>query len=152
METEQRILLGPPEDYLVDYLREVQLRQGRVPWSAFSARPRNALKCVLAYVGNPKVADSRFFKFLDIQSISIGDLREQTNVGEDTLLDLVHQLNEAFLSLTEGDEMEEKADEQYHLELVRTEIIEHSNLEDLCQAMLKYLVSVHEVSERKTDE
>lgn len=149
MEIDQSILIAPPDDYLVDYLKEVPLRHGRVPWSALAARPRNALKRALAYLGDLNTAESKFFRFSDIQTITLGDLRDQRNVGERTLLDLVVQLNSAFSVLVEDDLVDGVIEQPDEVDRIRNRIKESENLEDLCEAMMTYLVTINEVSQRE---
>lgn len=140
---------APSEDYLADYLNPVTLPLGNVPWKALSARPKNALRRAVAYAGNPKVADSAYFRFSDIQSITIGDLKDQRNVGPGTLSDLVHELNTAFMSLRDEDLVQQVVVEEDHLAILRLAILESTNLEELSEAMLSYQIAVNEVSERE---
>jgi hypothetical protein len=129
----------------------VKLPLGNVSWSALSARPKNALRRAVAYSGNPKVADSAFFRFADIQSITVGDLKDQRNVGPGTLSDLVQELNHALKSLTEEDLFTPKETEEDQIAKLRFAIMEATNLEGLSEAMLAYQIAVSEVSEREIE-
>jgi hypothetical protein len=145
------IVEAPSEDYLADYLNPVRLPLGNVPWGALSARPKNALRRAVAYSGNPKVADSPYFRFSDISSITVGDLKDQRNVGAGTLNDLINELNQAFSTLSEDDLVEPSVEEEDKLVVWRRAIIDSTNLEELSEAMLTYQITVNEVSEREIE-
>jgi len=145
------IVEAPSEDYLADYLKPVRLPLGSVPWRALSARPKNALRRAVAYSGNPKVADALYFRFSDISSITVGDLKDQRNVGAGTLNDLVAELNRVFSTLTEDDLVEPSVEEEDKLVALRRAIMDSTNLDELSEAMLLYQMTVNEVSEREVE-
>lgn len=149
------------EDFLIDHFSIGVLMDARIEWEALSTRCRGALAKAVQYRGKSKLLQKSNFSLTDINSLQLGDFRDQINVGIKTLINLIYELQElsalgesieksnvGCLSM-ENFDLENKSD--IYLKKIRSDISNAETITLLQEAMLKYLSEVTVVQKRDID-